>query len=47
MDFAEEGAENGDALDEDGAGNFGGVPYVRDAVAPWTLSAVIECGRSR
>lgn len=47
MDLAEEGAENGDALDEDGAGNFGGVPYVRDAVAPWRLSAVSECGRSR
>ena len=34
MDFAEEGAEDGDALDEDGAGNFGGVPYVGNAVTP-------------
>lgn len=34
VDVADKWAQNGDALDDDGANDFGGVPYVRVCVAP-------------
>lgn len=40
VDFAQEWAEDGNTLNENGTGDFGGVPNVGDTVAPYMLLAL-------